>query len=112
MRVFHAIVATGLIRVVLWIVLTIGSHRAAQAWVTILPGSFPSTRRTSRNPVLTKPLSMGAPREEFLEDCDADPEGECEVSILCRHSSIESLGVRSVRCCSLPDSLNWTARLG
>ncbi|GKY97218.1 hypothetical protein MPSEU_000680200 [Mayamaea pseudoterrestris] len=58
--------------------------------IAVIASSFPSTtawaprtfplRYAMRQSVQTQfALKMGPPKEEFLEDCDADPEGECEI---------------------------------
>jgi hypothetical protein len=70
--VLAALLANGPSKSEAWVVpsVFVSNHPSDRATKRMIP------QRSSRGVI----LSMGPPKEEFLEDCDADPEGECEVS--------------------------------
>jgi hypothetical protein len=53
-------------------------HQRAELLVLQESGSD-TTDNNNNNNNNNKENTVGPPKEEFLDDCDADPEGECEV---------------------------------
>ena len=72
------------------------------AWVLSIQSGRLQRRALLKRNMPELVLYMGPPKEEFLEDCDADPDGECEVRM-----HLDSDGLIAIEVCAVVDPIAW-----